>query len=185
MGTCKRKISVSLLQLRMLFTVLGKKAVNHLNWCLSVICSLVKVALYCQRPLSYYISQSNSRTYKTAPHKTIKSILKNATWHRSKPTLVVKLQLHISWPNLGHMRSHWFWLIHPLDIKFQAPFQFQIWIIFFLFLVQSRQSHDSQRATHMSQPCNLHRWAEKKSMLLAVYCTFWKVAIRLNCTLQC
>ena len=32
--------------------------------------------LYCQRPLSYYVSQSNSRIYKTAPKKTIKSILK-------------------------------------------------------------------------------------------------------------
>ncbi len=30
----------------------------------------------CQIPLSYYESQSNSRTYKTTPQKTIKSILK-------------------------------------------------------------------------------------------------------------
>ena len=39
------------------------------------ICSLVKVALYCQKPLSYHVSQSDSRTYNTAPLETIKSIL--------------------------------------------------------------------------------------------------------------
>ena len=40
------------------------------------ICSLVKAALYCQNPLSYYVSQSDCRTYNTAPLETIKSILK-------------------------------------------------------------------------------------------------------------
>ncbi len=49
------------------------------------ICSLVKVALYCQIPLSYYESQSNSRTYQTAPQITIKSILKEC-YHTSAIT---------------------------------------------------------------------------------------------------
>ncbi len=50
-----------------------EKAVNHFklmslrNWTLNQ---------HSQRPLSYYVSQSNSRTYKTTPQKTIKSILK-------------------------------------------------------------------------------------------------------------
>ena len=40
------------------------------------ICSLVKGALYCRKLLSYYVSQSDNRTYNTAPLKTVKSIIK-------------------------------------------------------------------------------------------------------------
>ena len=76
--------------LRMLPTFFGKKAVNCFkpmplgNYSLNQhrnlrgatliplwISSLVKAALYCQKPLSYYVSQIGSRTY-TVPLETVK-----------------------------------------------------------------------------------------------------------------
>ncbi len=69
----RHKISVPKMQLLCLQLACRPSTMLIPVW----ICSLVKVALYCQIPLSYYESQSNSRTYKTAPQKTIKSILKS------------------------------------------------------------------------------------------------------------
>ncbi len=62
------------------------------------ICSLVKVALYCQRPLSYHVSQSNSRTYKTAPQKTVKSIL-NQRFSNQGPYNRLIIKLHFGFFN--------------------------------------------------------------------------------------
>ena len=64
-------VSSSMYDLRMLPTVFGEKAENHFKFM-----SLRKGALYCRKPLSYYVSQSNNQTYNTAPLNTVKSILK-------------------------------------------------------------------------------------------------------------
>ncbi len=73
----RHKILVPKTQLLCLQLACGQKIMLIPVW----ICSLVKAALYCQKPLSYYVSQSDSRTYNTAPLETIKSILKQTLSH--------------------------------------------------------------------------------------------------------
>ncbi len=58
------------------------------------ICSLVKGALYCQKSLSYYVSQNDNRTYNTAPLNTVKSILKICVVTKEKQQEV----LFLLWP---------------------------------------------------------------------------------------
>ena len=93
----------------MLPTVFGKKAVNYLK-SMPLRNSLVKAALYCQKQLSYYVSQSYSRTYNTAPLETTKSILKAGHYKAKMTYISIIMQIWITLTSIAR-------LVHVNDLN--------------------------------------------------------------------